>query len=66
MLESTLRETMESRPAPRAVVAVEALAFHHKLRPEEPRLGALLGDENPAVREAAWRVVATVDSAGGQ
>ncbi|MCH8923563.1 MAG: hypothetical protein IIA67_10505 [Planctomycetes bacterium] len=61
LLESTLRQTVESDVPPRAVVAAEALAFHHKLRPEEPRLGALLGDEDPAVREAAWRVVAAVD-----
>lgn len=65
-LETTLRQTLKSDVPPRALAAAEALAFHHKLRPEEPRLGALLADENPAVRAAAWRVVAAVDSAGGR
>jgi uncharacterized protein (TIGR02270 family) len=58
-----LRELFASDSPLAAAVAAEALAFHGQLETGSMRLAALLGDENPAVRCIAWRVVAIVDSA---
>jgi uncharacterized protein (TIGR02270 family) len=62
LIVDQLREAFPSAPAPIAVAAAEALAFHRQLEPNASRLGTLLRDENQMVRWAAWRVVALLPS----
>jgi len=52
----------EQGDSPVAVAAAEVAAHHGRLNPQASRLTDLLSDPEPAVREAAWRVVAWVDS----
>jgi hypothetical protein len=62
MIREQLREAFAAAPAPTAVAAAEALAFHHQVEPRVERLGAFLQDENTEVRQAVWRVIAMLDS----
>ena len=58
-----LREAVASAPAPVAVAAARALAFHGRLDPETDRLSEFFKDDNPQVRRRAWRIAAMLDSA---
>ena len=53
-----LQHLFTSAPPPLAAAAGEALAFHRALQPSAEQLVPLLRDEHPAVRRAAWRLVA--------
>jgi uncharacterized protein (TIGR02270 family) len=64
LVEKPLREAVAWAPAPTAVAALEALAFHRKADPGIDRLVEFLQDENPQVRRAAWRIMAIVYSPG--
>ena len=64
LIEDRLRDAVTSMPAPIAVAAAEALAFHGRLDPKADRLAEFFQDEDPAVRRKAWRVAAMLDSAG--
>jgi len=57
MIIDQLKEALASGPAPVAVSAAEALAFHKKLDLKTPRLAEFPQDENANVRRTAWRVV---------
>ena len=57
-----LRQAVDRTSAPVAVSAAEALAFHHELDAETGRLDDFLKDDNADVRQAAWRIVALLDS----
>ncbi|CAN5420990.1 hypothetical protein BH11PSE9_BH11PSE9_04250 [soil metagenome] len=48
-------------PPPQALAAATVLAHHGRLEPDEPRLNALLMDDDPQVCEQAWRVLGWVD-----
>jgi uncharacterized protein (TIGR02270 family) len=64
LIEKPLRDAAASAPAPAAVAALEALAFHGRPDPGMDRLVEFLQDENPRVRRAAWRVMAILNSPG--
>ncbi|HXC36697.1 MAG TPA: hypothetical protein VNV43_12530 [Candidatus Acidoferrales bacterium] len=51
-----LRQAAATASPTIAVAAIEALHFHSKLGPEAKHLEQFLSDENPEVREAAWRI----------
>jgi uncharacterized protein (TIGR02270 family) len=57
-----LRELLASPSALAAVTAAEVLAFHGHLDPSSGRLASFFTDGDPAVRRAAWRIVALLDS----
>jgi uncharacterized protein (TIGR02270 family) len=57
MIIDQLKEALASGPAPVAVSAAEALAFHKKLDPRTPQLAEFPQDENANVRRAAWRLI---------
>ncbi|MHC4546507.1 MAG: hypothetical protein ACYSYL_18670, partial [Planctomycetota bacterium] len=57
MVIEQLKEALASGPAPVAVSAAEALAFHKKLDLKTPRLAEFPQDENANVRRAAWRLI---------
>lgn len=59
---SQLQKALDSAPAPVAVSAAEALAFHKKLNPKTPRLSKFLQDEDAQVRRAAWRLIMLGDA----
>jgi len=56
-----VRQAAAQAPPPIAVAAIEALAFHSRLGSEADRLKQFLSDENPRVRQAAWRINGEVD-----
>jgi uncharacterized protein (TIGR02270 family) len=58
LIEKPLREAVASAPTPVAVVALEALTFHHRPDPGIDRLVEFLQDENPQVRRTAWHIAA--------
>ena len=60
-----LRDALVCPPASVAVAAAEVLAMNSRLDAMSGRLAELLADSDPAVRRAAWRVVAIVDSSAG-
>jgi hypothetical protein len=60
-VESQLRQWYTSGPAPLAVMAAEVFAFRGGFRTDSRRLPEFLQHADPAVRCAAWRVVALVD-----
>jgi uncharacterized protein (TIGR02270 family) len=64
LIEKPLREAAASAPAPAAVTALEALAFHRRPDRAVDRLVEFLRDENPQVRRAAWHVMAILDAPG--
>ncbi len=61
MVRQPLCDAITTAPAPVCIAAAEALAFHGQLDPRWTRWRQGLVDENPQVRQAAWRVVALVD-----
>jgi len=66
LIEKPLRDAAESAPAPAAVTALEALAFHHRPDPAVDRLVEYVQDKNPQVRRTAWHIMATLNSAGSR
>lgn len=56
-----LQEIVASGTPRAAVAAADALARHGQLAASNPRLDALLRDEDAEVRRDAWRIVARVD-----
>jgi uncharacterized protein (TIGR02270 family) len=58
LIERRLRDLAVSGPAAVAVVAFEALAYHERAMGLFDRLAEFYTDENPAVRQAAWRITA--------
>jgi len=62
LIADVLRETAASGPAPLAVTALEALAFHRLVDPAIDRLVEFLQDEDPLVRRTAWRIMAMSNS----
>ena len=64
LIEKPLRHAAASAPAPAAVAALEALAFHRRPDPGDDRLAEFLQDKNAQVRRAAWRIMAILYSPG--
>jgi uncharacterized protein (TIGR02270 family) len=62
LVEKSLRDAAGSAPAPVAVAALEALAFHGRPDTAMDRLVEFLRDENPQVRRTAWRVMAILNA----
>jgi len=60
-----LRPLLTATSGVRSAAVAEILATAGELDPSAPRLMELLLDPDPAVRAAAWRVAAIVDSTGG-
>lgn len=58
----SLRAWFDSGPPKLAVAAAEVLAFHGKLDRRAQRLTKLLGDGDPLVCRAAWRVAAIANN----
>ncbi|MGA2257787.1 MAG: hypothetical protein ABSG53_24250 [Thermoguttaceae bacterium] len=61
-VEKQLREVALSAPPHVAVAALEALLYHGRQVVERQRLAEFVRHEDPAVRSAAWRIVALGDA----
>jgi uncharacterized protein (TIGR02270 family) len=57
-IEQRLRGICESEQSSAAVAALEVLAYHQRAAGLFHRLAGFYGDEDPAVRQAAWRITA--------
>jgi uncharacterized protein (TIGR02270 family) len=57
-IEERLRGICESEQSSAAVAAFEVLAYHQRAAGLFHRLARLYADEDPAVRQAAWRITA--------
>ena len=57
-IEQRLRDVCESKEPAAAIAALEVLAYHEKATGLLHRLFDYYADENPAVRQAAWRITA--------
>ena len=64
LIERPLRDAAASAPAPAAVTALEALAFHRRPDLAVDRMVAYLQDKNPQVRRTAWHVMAVLNAPG--
>jgi uncharacterized protein (TIGR02270 family) len=62
LVERSLREAIDSAPAPVAAAAWEALLYHGHRENHPARLAELLAHEDPALRRAGWRIIALLDS----
>ena len=62
--EKQLREAVDSASPHVAVAALEVLAYHSCNNLKTQRLSEFARHANPAVRCAAWRIVAQVQAAG--
>jgi hypothetical protein len=51
-----LSDDLENSPASIAAPAAEVLAFHGRLDRNHPRLQQLVAEEDPRIRQRAWRV----------
>lgn len=58
LVEPRLREICESEHSAAAVAALEVLAYHQRATGLLHRLAGFYADENPSVRQAAWRITA--------
>ncbi|MCL4204038.1 MAG: hypothetical protein KJ000_16165 [Pirellulaceae bacterium] len=58
LIEARLREICESGQSAAAVAALEVLAYHQRATGLLHRLARFYVDENPVVRQAAWRITA--------
>jgi uncharacterized protein (TIGR02270 family) len=63
LIEPRLREICDSEPSAAAVAALEVLAYHQRAAGLLHRLPGFYADENPAVRQAAWRITAMLPGA---
>jgi uncharacterized protein (TIGR02270 family) len=63
--EADLGAISSEAPAPVAVAAAEALAFHRRLSDPGGRLTAFAADPDAGVRAAAWRVAGLAAAGGG-
>lgn len=53
-----IRDSLDSAPPAVAAAAAEILAFHRQLDHQTEQLTEFFHDDDPQVRQAAWRVVA--------
>jgi len=61
-ISSKIREILDSGPTRHALAAAIVLAFHQLLPEDHERLDEFHNDEDPQIRQAAWRLTALMDA----